>query len=110
MHHNLWVINALIITIALNFGGLQRAVAQTSGEESQTERTSAPAVPSPIPESDQPAESDAEAIVLFYMAVGAWIAILTAATLAVVIMAHRIAVAQRIRPLSGSRLHTRNSL
>lgn len=110
MHHTLPCLNALTIVITLNFLALPQLQAASEEPESPEAFVSVPSSPLLLLESDQHSDSDAEAVVIFYMAVGAWIAILTAATLAIVIMAHRIAVAQRIRPSGGNRLHTRNSL
>lgn len=107
MHLFLRCLNALVLTIALNLVSLSSALALNDPAQSPTPST---ADPSPMIDATSGSPDHSDSLFLFYMATGAWIAILTAATLAIVIMAHRIAVAQRIRPLSDGSQRSRNSL
>jgi hypothetical protein len=107
MLHALRFLNAVALAVALSLANLSPAFALDDTAHSPA---NAPADPSPAIEPVHEASGDTESLLWFYMATGAWIAILTAATLAILIMAHRIAVAQRIRPLSEHRHRARNSL
>ncbi len=52
-------------------------------------------------------DTDTRSLDLFYAASGIWVAILSAAILAILIMAHRIASAQQIRPSGDHARHHR---
>lgn len=107
MHHTIYL--PITLTVAALLICLQPAPTRAEADPAPTPAYSSKATATGAVQANEPPE-DSNSVLVFYIAAGAWIAILSAATLAIIIMAHRIAVTQRIRTSPDTRHRPRSAL